>query len=310
MKKVLITGGAGFIGNHVAQVLLKQGLEVKIYDLKPSSLSKVESVQGDILDEVQLEQAAYGCDAIVHLAAQISVPRSIENPEETYNINVTGTQNVIACAEKMGIQRVLLASSAAVYGDATAIPLKEEAIGTLLSPYATSKYDNEHQVVLARERGLEAVALRFFNVYGPNQSVQGAYAAVIPKVIETITSGQRPVIFGDGQQTRDFVHVQDVAMGIFKLLGIDWNKVHSHVYNVATQQQISILELIEAVNLNCVELGILEAPVQPLFENSRIGDIQHSVADIEKIMEQIEWSPTIDFHQGIRTLLQQDGVRE
>ena len=310
MKKILITGGSGFIGNHVAQVLLKQGLEVKIYDLKPSSLSKVESVQGDILDEVQLEQAAYGCDAIVHLAAQISVPRSIENPEETYNINVTGTQNVIACAEKMGIRRVLLASSAAVYGDATAIPLKEETIGTLLSPYATSKYDNEHQVVLARERGLEAVALRFFNVYGPNQSVQGAYAAVIPKVIETITSGQRPVIFGDGQQTRDFVHVQDVAMGIFKLLSIDWNKVHSHVYNIATQQQISILELIEAVNLNCVELGILEAPLQPLFENSRIGDIQHSVANIEKIREQIEWSPTIDFHQGIRTLLEQDGVRE
>jgi len=310
VKKILITGGSGFIGNHVAQVLLKQGLEVKIYDLKPSSLSKVESVQGDILDEVQLEQAAYGCDAIVHLAAQISVPRSIENPEETYNINVTGTQNVIACAEKMGIRRVLLASSAAVYGDATAIPLKEETIGTLLSPYATSKYDNEHQVVLARERGLEAVALRFFNVYGPNQSVQGAYAAVIPKVIETITSGQRPVIFGDGQQTRDFVHVQDVAMGIFKLLSIDWNKVHSHVYNIATQQQISILELIEAVNLNCVELGILEAPVQPLFENSRIGDIQHSVANIEKIREQIEWSPTIDFHQGIRTLLEQDGVRE
>ena len=310
MKKILITGGSGFIGNHVAQVLLKQGLEVKIYDLKPSSLSKVESVQGDILDEVQLEQAAYGCDAIVHLAAQISVPRSIENPEETYNINVTGTQNVIACAEKMGIRRVLLASSAAVYGDATAIPLKEETIGTLLSPYATSKYDNEHQVVLARERGLEAVALRFFNVYGPNQSVQGAYAAVIPKVIETITSGQRPVIFGDGQQTRDFVHVQDVAMGIFKLLSIDWNKVHSHVYNIATQQQISILELIEAVNLNCVELGILEAPVQPLFENPRIGDIKHSVANIEKIMEQIEWSPTIDFHQGIRTLLEQDGVRE
>ena len=310
MKKILITGGSGFIGNHVAQVLLKQGLEVKIYDLKPSSLSKVESVQGDILDEVQLEQAAHGCDAIVHLAAQISVPRSIENPEETYNINVTGTQNVIACAEKMGIRRVLLASSAAVYGDATAIPLKEETIGTLLSPYATSKYDNEHQVVLARERGLEAVALRFFNVYGPNQSVQGAYAAVIPKVIETITSGQRPVIFGDGQQTRDFVHVQDVAMGIFKLLSIDWNKVHSHVYNIATQQQISILELIEAVNLNCVELGILEAPLQPLFENSRIGDIQHSVANIEKIREQIEWSPTIDFHQGIRTLLEQDGVRE
>ena len=310
MKKILITGGSGFIGNHVAQVLLKQGLEVKIYDLKPSSLSKVESVQGDILDEVQLEQAAYGCDAIVHLAAQISVPRSIENPEETYNINVTGTQNVIACAEKMGIRRVLLASSAAVYGDATAIPLKEETIGTLLSPYATSKYDNEHQVVLARERGLEAVALRFFNVYGPNQSVQGAYAAVIPKVIETITSGQRPVIFGDGQQTRDFVHVQDVAMGIFKLLSIDWDKVHSHVYNIATQQQISILELIEAVNLNCVELGILEAPVQPLFENPRIGDIKHSVANIEKIMEQIEWSPTIDFHQGIRTLLEQDGVRE
>ena len=310
MKRILITGGSGFIGNHVAQVLLKQGLEVKIYDLLQSSLSGVESIQGDILDKVQLEHAAYGCNAIVHLAAQISVPRSIENPEETYNVNVTGTQNVIACAEKVGIRRVLLASSAAVYGDATAIPLKEETIGTLLSPYATSKFNNEHQVVLARERGLEAVALRFFNVYGPNQSTQGAYAAAIPKVIETITAGQRPVIFGDGHQTRDFVHVQDVAMGIFKLLSIDWDKVNSHVYNIATQQQISILELIDAVNQNCVELGILEVPVQPLFENPRMGDIKHSVANIEKIMEQIQWSPTIDFHQGIRALLQQDGVRE
>jgi len=310
MKKVLITGGSGFIGNHVAQVLLRQGLEVKIYDLLPSTLSNVEAVQGDILDYARLESAAQGCDAIVHLAAQISVQRSIESPEETYNVNVIGTQNIFDCAKKIGIKRILLASSAAVYGDSSDIPLKEEVIGTLLSPYATSKSNNELQVLQARERGVEAVALRFFNVYGPNQLIEGAYAAVIPNIIENITTGQRPVIYGDGEQTRDFIHVRDVAMSIFKLLEIDWVKVKSHTYNVASQQQISILQLIEVINLHCIELGILNQPVQPVFENARTGDIKHSVANIEKIMNQIQWQPTVEFQQGIRELLHQDGGDE
>jgi nucleoside-diphosphate-sugar epimerase len=310
MKKVLITGGSGFIGTHVTQVLLSQGIEVKIYDLLPSTLSNVEAVQGDILDYARLESAAQGCDAIVHLAAQISVQRSIESPEETYNVNVIGTQNIFDCAKKIGIKRILLASSAAVYGDSSDIPLKEEVIGTLLSPYATSKSNNELQVLQARERGVEAVALRFFNVYGPNQLIEGAYAAVIPNIIENITTGQRPVIYGDGEQTRDFIHVRDVAMSIFKLLEIDWVKVKSHTYNVASQQQISILQLIEVINLHCIELGILNQPVQPVFENARTGDIKHSVANIEKIMNQIQWQPTVEFQQGIRELLHQDGGDE
>jgi nucleoside-diphosphate-sugar epimerase len=306
----LITGGSGFIGTHVTQVLLSQGIEVKIYDLLPSTLSNVEAVQGDILDYARLESAAQGCDAIVHLAAQISVQRSIESPEETYNVNVIGTQNIFDCAKKIGIKRILLASSAAVYGDSSDIPLKEEVIGTLLSPYATSKSNNELQVLQARERGVEAVALRFFNVYGPNQLIEGAYAAVIPNIIENITTGQRPVIYGDGEQTRDFIHVRDVAMSIFKLLEIDWVKVKSHTYNVASQQQISILQLIEVINLHCIELGILNQPVQPVFENARTGDIKHSVANIEKIMNQIQWQPTVEFQQGIRELLHQDGGDE
>tara|TARA_B110000914_G_scaffold132679_1_gene116013 strand:+ start:1639 stop:2565 length:927 start_codon:yes stop_codon:yes gene_type:complete len=308
MSKVLITGGAGFIGKQVAQVLLAHGFEVRIYDLQPTE--HVDSIQGDILDYAQLETAAQGCDAIVHLAAQISVPLSIENPKETLNINVNGTQNVFDSAKEMGVKRIILASSAAVYGNATDLPLQENILGTIQSPYASSKLKNEQQVIQARRNGIEAVALRFFNVYGPKQSIQGSYAAVIPKVIDKIKTGQKPVIFGNGTQTRDFIHVHDVAMAILKLVEIDWKMVKSSVYNIATQHQTSLIDLIEIVNSNCLDIGILQRPVQPVFEKARAGDILHSVASIERIVKEINWRPVIGFEQGIRALLQQNEVDE
>jgi len=304
MARVLITGGAGFIGSHVARVLLEHGFQVRSYDLQPSNVEHVESVQGNILDRNKLDSAVQGCDSIVHLAAQISVPHSIKEPEETMNLNVNGTQHIFDSAKKFGVSRILLASSAAVYGDAAEIPLEEDKIGTFLSPYASSKYENEQQVLEARKSGVEAVALRFFNVYGPNQSIHGPYAAAIPFFIQQIKNGERPSVYGDGQQTRDFVHVQDVALCLLKLLQTNWNKVNSHVYNVATQTQISVLDLIGIMNSVCLELGILQKPVYPLFEKARTGDIQHSVANIDRITREIEWQPTIEIQQGIRELIQ------
>ena len=310
MQKILITGGAGFIGSHVAQALFDNGFEVRVFDLKTSIIEKIESIQGNILDRDLLEKAVQGCDAIVHLAAQISVPRSLDYPEETMEINVEGTKNVLDAAKKHGIKRIVLASSAAVYGDSTSLPLREERLGNILSPYASSKLKNEEQAVLARKDGLETVALRFFNVYGPGQSFEGSYASVIPKISEKIIRGEKPIIYGDGLQTRDFIHVSDVALSILNILSLDWKETISPVYNVATQHQTSLLELVEIINTSCLKIGLIQDSLEPIFETAREGDIRHSVASTERITKEIGWSPLIDINQGIHQLIEEKWVVE
>ena len=310
MRKVLITGGAGFIGSHVSQALFQNGFEVRSYDLLPSKIEKIESIQGDILNQDLLGKALQGCDAIVHLAAQISVPRSLDYPEETMEINVKGTQNVLAAAKKHGIKRIVLASSAAVYGDSTNLPLNEESLGNILSPYASSKLKNEEQAILAREDGLETVALRFFNVYGPHQSSEGPYVSVIPKISEKIIRGEKPIIYGDGFQTRDFIHVSDVALSILKILTLDWNDTFSPVYNIATQNQTSLLELVEIINTSCLQLDLIQESLEPIFETSRKGDIRHSLASTDRITREIGWKPLIDVKQGIFNLIKEKWVVE
>ncbi len=310
MRKILITGGAGFIGSHVAQALFENGFEVRIFDLKTSKTEKMESIQGNILDRDLLEKAVQGCDAIVHLAAQISVPRSLDYPEETMEINVEGTKNVIEAAKKHGIKRIVLASSAAVYGDSTRLPLREERLGNILSPYASSKLKNEEQAILARQDGLETVALRFFNVYGPGQSFEGPYASVIPKMTEKIVRGEKPIIYGDGLQTRDFIHVSDVAQSILKILAIDWSKTFSPVYNVATQHQTSLLDLVEIINTSCLKIGLIEESRETIFETVRKGDIRHSWASTERIRTEIGWNPLIDISHGVHQLIEEKWVVE
>ena len=302
--KVLITGGSGFIGQHVTQILIDEGIEVRVYDLQPSNHPDVESIQGDILDNVKLERTALGCDAIVHLAAQVSVSRSVENPEETHLNNVVGTRNVLSCASQLNIKRVIIASSAAVYGNESKLPLVEEAVGTLQSPYASSKAENEFQVLEARKNGLEVVALRFFNVYGPHQSISNGYSAVIPSFINCISKGAQPTVHGNGLQTRDFVHADDVALGISMFLRTDWSNVESHVYNVASQSQLSIIELIEIINQICLETKTIQHQLPPLFLDARNGDIEHSMANISKITAHIGWKPTISIHKGLRALIE------
>jgi len=302
MDTVLVTGGSGFIGSNVIDELMKSFKVVNL-DLKPSKNSVIEQIIGDIRDKELVEQVVEKCDAIIHLAAQISVPLSIDNPQKTFEINVQGTQNIIDAAHKFGIKRLIMASSAAVYGGASNLPLTEESAGQCLSPYAQSKWENESQIILARESGLEAAALRFFNVYGPRQSTDGAYAAVIPNFVELLTTGKQPIIHGDGLQSRDFVHVKDLVRAIEKLLKCNWNLVDCHAYNLASQSQTTILDILELINTSIKKINPDFNLIEPNFEQPREGDIKHSFADISKITSTINWKPSIELSQGIEELV-------
>ena len=302
MDRVLVTGGSGFIGSNVIDELMKSFKVVNL-DLKPSKNSEIEQIIGDIRDKELVEQVVEKCDVIIHLAAQVSVPLSIDYPQKTLEINVQGTQNIIDAAHKFGIKRLIMASSAAVYGEVSNLPLTEESAGQCLSPYAQSKWENESQIMLARENGLEAVALRFFNVYGPGQSTDGAYAAVIPKFVEMLTTGKQPIIHGDGLQSRDFVHVKDLVRAIENLLECDWNLVDGHAYNLASQSQTTILDILELINTSIEKINPDFNLIEPNFEQPRKGDIKHSFADISKITSTLNWKPSTELSQGIEELV-------
>ena len=302
MDRVLVTGGSGFIGSNVIDELMKSFKVVNL-DLKPSKNSEIEQMIGDIRDKELVDKAVENCDIVIHLAAQVSVPLSIDYPQKTFDINVQGTQNIIDAAHKFGIKRLIIASSAAVYGEVSDLPLKEESAGQCLSPYAQSKWENETQIMLAREKGLEAVALRFFNVYGPGQSKDGTYAAVIPKFVEMLTTGKQPIVHGDGLQSRDFIHVKDLVRAIESLLECNWKLVDDHTYNLASQSQTTILELIELINSSIVKITPNFNIAEPNFEQSRKGDIIHSYADISKISNTLNWGPSIEISQGIEELV-------
>ncbi|MGY8781633.1 MAG: SDR family NAD(P)-dependent oxidoreductase, partial [Fidelibacterota bacterium] len=256
MARVLITGGAGFIGSTVAINSLNRGHEVVVLDNLSSGSIKVlehlkslgaDTIIGDIRDSNSVINAMQGCDAVVHLAAQISVPASIANPQENKSINVEGTQQILNYCNQFDVKRVVIASSAAVYGQEDRMPLKEENAGDLLSPYAVSKWENEQQIIASRLNGQNAVALRFFNVYGPGQKADGGYAAVIPKFIDMMINGKAPTMNGDGLHTRDFVHVDDVSKLILSIIEDEWFAVENHVYNVGTGNKTSLLDLVASI---------------------------------------------------------------
>jgi nucleoside-diphosphate-sugar epimerase len=244
-----------------------------------------------------------GIDAVVHLAAQASVPLSIQTPNETADINIKGTEYLLNKCIRFGIKRVIMASSAAVYGENENFPLSEKDEGDLLSPYAESKWENEHQISKARDEGLEAVALRFFNVYGIGQRPDSAYAAVIPKFIDLMVQGKAPQVYGDGLQTRDFVHVRDVCNAILRFLDPVWYGGTHHVFNVATQTRRSLVDLIDEINSSLRELDGTHMALKPIFGSDRAGDIRHSMADITRLKNAVDWNPTVKFSDGIRELV-------
>ena len=313
MGELLITGGAGFIGSTLAKKALVDGWNVRIYDAVPNGGNQTlrqlqnagaELIIGDVRNRETLSKAISGCDAVVHLAAQVSVQRSINNPDETMDVNVNGTAQVLDLCLLNGVERVIMASSAAVYGNLENLPLHEDDAGLTLSPYAESKWMNEKQIIDAREKGLNAAALRFFNVYGAEQKSNRAYSAVIPKFIDLMLDGIAPNVNGDGLQSRDFIHVSDVCTAVLSLLNGEWKAVNHHVFNVATQSKITLLDLIATINKILQNKSQHYIPIVPEFGPSLEGDIQNSMADIQRMKTTFTWEPLMEFQEGLEQMIQ------
>jgi len=302
MSVFLVTGGAGFIGSHIVENLMRREDRVRVLDnfstgkrehLKLYAES-VTLIEGDVRDEALVERSMEGVDYVLHLAAMVSVPQSMREPEFTHAVNVTGTLNVLNAARKFKAKRVVLSSSCAVYGDNPQLPLSEQATPQPMSPYAASKLIGEiYCQTYYRAYGLPTVALRYFNIYGPRQDPNGDYAAVIPKFVHRLKAGQAPLIYGDGQQTRDFVYVGDVVRA--NLLACEHPQASGHVFNIASGQATSLLDLAEI-------LGGLAGSIPPQFAPAREGDIRHSRGDGSFAQTLLGFQPETKLHEGLQQL--------
>jgi len=304
--KIFVTGGAGFIGNHLVNHLLKQNYEVTIFDdFSNSSKQKIKVfldkgaklVEGKITDSALLENSLNDFDVVIHLAAKIDVQESIRNPELYHKVNVMGTKNLLEACVKKGIKNVVAVSSAAVYGKPNILPLTESSPTSLLSPYGKTKVEMENLFVnFAKNHDLNCITLRIFNVYGKGQTK--AYAGVIIKFLQNINEGQPLVIFGNGSFTRDFIAVEDVANAIQKATDNLKGK-RGECYNIATGKATSIQELAKLM----LEMSgkSLEIKHEPIKE----GDIPHSQADIHLAQKELGFSPKISLKDGLKKLLDQ-----
>lgn len=293
MKKALVTGGAGFIGSHVVDTLLQSGFEVVVVDnLSTGSkdnlqdvMEKITFVEADICNSSLYQKYITPDTVVIHLAAFVSVPKSIEEPEESHRVNVDGTHTVLLAAQNA--KMFLSASSAAVYGKNQSEILKEESVIEPCSPYGLHKRVNEEYGKLYTELyGMHTTFLRFFNVFGPRQNPEGGYAAVIPTFIQKAVQGETPVIYGNGEQTRDFVYVKDLA---WIIAGIADSHIAGHtVVNVCTGASISLNTLWNTI---CTQKGV---EIKPIYEEARTGDITHSKGDNSKLLsllQNLEWTP-------------------
>ncbi len=303
--RVLVTGGAGFIGSHLVDALLGRGARVRVLDDlsngKRANLAhcadRIEFVEGDIRDPGTCAGACREVGVVFHQAALGSVPRSMKDPSSSIAVNVGGTANVFAAARDAGVRRVVYASSSSVYGDSTRLPKREGEEGRPLSPYALSKVvDEELAEVFARCYGLELVGLRYFNVYGPRQDPDGPYAAVVPLFFRAYLTGAAPIIFGDGAQSRDFTFVADAVAA--NLLGAAApSSACGKAYNVAGGNQTSVNDLAEAVR------QAVGAGPPPKHEPPRAGDVLHSAADLSLSGRELGYAPRVGLAEGLRRSL-------
>ena len=310
MKHILITGGAGFIGSNTVQYALKLGLKVTVLDsFENAAVSRdfleklgVNILEIDIQDRQSLEQLNDQFDAIIHLAAQVSVPKSIQDPLRNQAVNVDGTEHVLQLAQRNDVKRFIFASSSAVYGDCKTMPLEEGYCGELQSPYAQSKLDIERKIDAKFKEGCEFVSLRFFNVYGPNQRLDSNYGAVVPIFIDLLSRGIQPTIYGTGQQSRDFVHVHDVARLLVDVATNEWPNPSKSIYNVGTGKAVTVIELASHIH----KLTGSGSSFEPTFQSEREGDIERSVASIVAIEKDLGWKPEIQLEEGLRKLIEVD----
>ena len=306
MTKYLITGGCGFIGSHIAEELLKnpENMVIIIDNLSSGYVKniehikdRVEFIEGDIRDFSKILHAIEGVDYVFHEAALVSVFDSINRPLDNHSINLTGTLNVLEGARRNKVKRVVLASSAAVYGNAPVLPKIETMVPCPLTPYAIAKTGKEYYGKIYSELyNLPVISLRYFNVFGPRQDPSSPYSGVISKFTDNILSGSPPVIFGDGLQTRDFVFVKDVVKA--NILAINSKKIKGgEVFNIATGISENLITLLKIIN------NITGKNIKAIYKEEREGDIRHSAADIKKAREILEYKPSFTLEDGMKILL-------
>jgi len=305
--RFLVTGGAGFIGSHIVECLLERGHQARVLDNfstgKRENLAfaagnrSLETIEGDIRDRGTASAAVDGMDGVFHEAALVSVPKSVEQPDLSFDINVAGTFNVFEAARKQGVRRVVYASSAAVYGDNTQLPLTETATTTPLSPYGLDKLYTEHLGALYQSLyNQEMFALRYFNVFGPRQDPRSPYSGVISIFVDRLKAGAVPAVHGDGEQTRDFVYVRDVVEANLKAMFV---KTYPgfRVFNVGSGRQTSLNQLFGQLK------ELTGSSVVPVHADARAGDIRHSLGDISRIGRELSYKPAFTLAEGLRFLV-------
>ena len=301
MARYLVTGGAGFIGSHVAERLVGEGHAVRVLDdLSGGSLDnlapvrdRIEFIQADIRDRAAVVKACQGVECVIHEAAWRSVPKSMSDPVGYTEVNVVGTVHVLDAAARAKVTRAVCVSSSSVYGETERMPLREDAPAKPISPYAASKLADELFCGLfSRGFGLQTVALRYFNVFGPRQSLDNDYAVVIPKFISCLLRGESPPVFGDGTQTRDFTYVSNVVDAT--ILASQARGASGEVLNVALGEEHSVLDLLHELN------RIMELDIPPSFQPLRAGDVRRTLADPSKAMRLLNWKGSVRFAEGLR----------
>ena len=310
MARYLITGGAGFIGSHLAEALVKQGQEVVVLDNlstgKEQNLAPAQAgpgslrfIQGDIRDLDTCRQAVAGVDFVLHQAARASVQRSMEDPLLSHQVNLTGGMNLLLAAKDAGVKRLVSASSSSVYGDREPLdePKREDMDPRPMSPYAANKVAMEHYCqAFFRAFGLETVCLRYFNVFGPRQDPNSAYAAVIPRFLFALLEGSPPTIFGDGRQSRDFTYIDNVVQANLKACTAP--RAAGQIINVAGGRSYDLLYLLQVLQ------ELLDSRVEPNFGPPRPGDVRYSLADLTRARELLDYQVSVSFEEGLARLVE------
>ena len=307
---ILVTGGAGFIGSNICDYLISCEAKVRCFDNFSTGNKqninhllqnkKFTLIEEDIRNLKACNAAAVNADYILHQAALGSVPRSVEDPITSNEVNINGFLNILVAARDNNVKKVVYAASSSTYGDSKDLPKTENNIGNPLSPYGITKYVNElYASIFKKIYNLDTIGLRYFNVFGPRQDANGAYAAVIPLFIKSILADSRPTINGDGENSRDFTFIDNVVQA--NILAI-WAKEESNnqIYNVACGKRKSLNQLFNIIKKSAIDLGVSCGRTRPVFGQSRSGDIPHSLASIEKARKLLKYEPLVQFDEGVK----------
>ncbi len=308
---VLVTGGAGFIGSNLCEALIENGNRVTCFDnFSTGKLKNIEHLQehsnfllieGDIRNIDNCHNACKGVDYVLHQAALGSVPRSINDPITSNDVNVSGFLNMLVASRDAKVKRFVYAASSSTYGDSKTMPKKEDVIGKPLSPYAITKYVNElYAEVFAKTYGLETIGLRYFNVFGRKQDPKGAYAAVIPKFVMQLMKHESPIINGDGSYSRDFTYIDNVIEMNFRALEATSEEALNTVYNAAFGERTTLNELVELLKEYLGHFDAEIANIQVKYGPNRQGDVPHSLASIEKAKKNLQYNPQYDIKKGLQ----------